>query len=149
MLSKLLFSAAVVSAQAASKVKVDLYYESLCPYCRDLINGSFAEAYKAEGFLDMAEVNYWPYGNAHETQTESGEWDFSCQHGDAECQYNMIETCVVNLVDCPYKAYDILSCMEKKDRVSKYEAVTKSCAPDTFDQIWACYTGSDVNGLQH
>ena len=97
----------------------------------------------------MAEVNFWPYGNAHETQTSSGEWEFSCQHGDAECQYNLIETCVVNLTSCPYKAYDILSCMEKKDRISKYEQVTKSCAPDNFDEIWACYTGADVNAMQH
>ena len=83
--------------EAADKIKIDLYYESQCPGCKQMITTSFAEAMKADGFLDMAEINFWPYGNARETQTTSG-WEFSCQHGTAECQYNFIETCAVNLI---------------------------------------------------
>ena len=40
--------------------------ESECPGCRQMITGSFKEAFAAEGFLDMAEVNLFPYGNASE-----------------------------------------------------------------------------------
>jgi hypothetical protein len=87
--------------EAADKIKIDLYYESQCPGCKQMITTSFAEAMKAENFLDMAEINFWPYGNARETQTSSG-WDFTCQHGTAECQYNFIETCAVNLIACPF-----------------------------------------------
>ena len=55
---------------------MDLYYESLCPY-RNTITVSFANAFGAEGFLDMAEVTFVPYGNAHETKN-GDTWDFTC-----------------------------------------------------------------------
>ena len=122
MISKLIIATSLVAAQMPpdEKVKVDLFYESLCPYCKDMISGSFAEAFKADGFLNMAEVNFWPYGNAHQTQSDSGDWEFRCQHGDAECQYNLIETCVINLTKCPYKAFDIINCIEQKDQDSDF-----------------------------
>jgi interferon gamma-inducible protein 30 len=58
--------------EANDKIKIDLYYESQCPGCKQMITTSFAAAMKADGFLDMAELNFWPYGNAHESQTSSG-----------------------------------------------------------------------------
>lgn len=63
--------------EADDKIKIDLYYESQCPGCKQMITTSFAEAMKADGFLDMAELNFWPYGNARETETSSG-WEFTC-----------------------------------------------------------------------
>jgi hypothetical protein len=70
--------------EVADKIKIDLYYESQCPGCKQMITTSFAEAMKADGFLDMAEINFWPYGNARETKTYTG-WSYKCQHGVAEC----------------------------------------------------------------
>ena len=74
-----------------------LYYESQCPFCRNTITASFAEAMRAEGFLRMANVSLFPYGNAEETKTASG-WSFPCQHGPSECQYNLLEACATKLV---------------------------------------------------
>ena len=74
-----------------------LYYESQCPYCRNTITASFAEAMRAEGFLRMVNVSLFPYGNAEETKTASG-WSFTCQHGPSECQYNLLEACATKLV---------------------------------------------------
>ena len=87
--------------EADDKIKIDLYYESQCPGCKALITTSFAEAMKAKGFLEMAELNFWPYGNAHETKSASG-WTYTCQHGEPECQYNLIETCSKKLITCPF-----------------------------------------------
>ena len=114
--------AAIGVASAADKVKIDLFYESQCPGCRQMITTSFAEAFKADGFLDMAEVNLWPYGNAHEKQTATG-WEFTCQHGEAECQYNLIEACSTNMISCPMMRQNFIDCIEQKDSTTDYEGV--------------------------
>ena len=71
----------------ADKVKVELYYESLCPYSEAIITGSFQTAFSTPGFLDMADVLLVPYGNAHETPS-GDSWTYTCQHGEYECLYN-------------------------------------------------------------
>ena len=49
---------------AGGRLNVSLFYESECPYCRATVTGSFAAAMRAEGFLEMASVALYPYGNA-------------------------------------------------------------------------------------
>lgn len=50
-----------------TKVVIDLYYESQCPACRSQVTGNFKRAMETPGFLNMAEVNLYPYGNARES----------------------------------------------------------------------------------
>jgi hypothetical protein len=38
------------------KVLIDLFYESQCPGCKQMITTSFADAIKAEAFFDMVEI---------------------------------------------------------------------------------------------
>ena len=59
------------------KIKIDVYIESLCPYCKALVTGSFLTAYKKKGFTDMVDITFWPYGNAYFDQNGK----VSCQHG--------------------------------------------------------------------
>jgi interferon gamma-inducible protein 30 len=138
--------------EVADKIKIDLYYESQCPGCKQMITTSFAEAMKADRFLDMAEINFWPYGNARETQTANG-WEFTCQHGTAECQYNFIETCAVNLIQCPFMSFNFMNCMETNDVGTDYEGVANKCATDTkianIADIISCYKGSDAIAMEH
>ena len=81
---KLFYSIAAVAAQEmlfandAPKVIVDLYYEAQCNGCRDAITHSFKKAMHTEGFLDMAEVNLYPYGNAHEKKKLFGGYTYKC-----------------------------------------------------------------------
>jgi interferon gamma-inducible protein 30 len=134
------------------KIKIDLYYESQCPGCKQMITTSFADAMKADGFLDMAELNFWPYGNAHEKQTSSG-WEFTCQHGAAECQYNYLETCAKNLVQCPVQYFNFLNCVETLDTTTDYEGVANKCGTEAqlgnLDDIMSCYKGTDAQALEH
>jgi len=46
------------------KVVIDLYYESQCGGCQDMITTSFAKAIATKGFEQMAQVILHPYGNA-------------------------------------------------------------------------------------
>jgi interferon gamma-inducible protein 30 len=161
MFKNILFTTATVAAcgtgledaDMEAKVVVDLYYESQCPGCKATITGSFADAVKADGFFNMATINLWPYGNAHETQTSSGSWDFTCQHGEAECQWNLVESCSKNLISCPYKSFEFINCIETSDSGTDYETLAKSCATsgdvDNIDDILSCYNGADAILLEH
>ena len=142
-----------MASAANDKVKIDLYYESECPACKTMITSSFDVAFKADGFLNMAEVNLMPYGNAHESK-DGDSWDFTCQHGEVECQYNLVEACAVNLIKCPYMKYEFLNCVENKDGASKdYEGVAKECATQgklkNGDDIVSCYNGPDAIKYEH
>jgi interferon gamma-inducible protein 30 len=132
----------------ADKIKIDLFFESQCPGCKQMITTSFAEAMKADGFLNMAEVNFWPYGNAHMTYTTETGFEFTCQHGTAECQYNFIETCALNLIKCPIQSFDFLNCIENNDVGTDYEDVANKCGTDyniaNIADIISCYKGPDI-----
>merc|ERR1712166_1322332 len=99
LLNLALIAGSVAAYKADNKIAIDLYYEAYCPYCRDQIVGNFKTALATPGFTDMATVTFHPYGNAHETANDKGEWVFSCQHGPTECQYNTLEACAWDLID--------------------------------------------------
>ena len=115
------FAAIILSATlvAAEKVRVELYFESLCPYCQSDITGSFADAFATPGFLDMADVIMIPYGNAHEYR-DGTSWTFTCQHGVDECAYNEIECCSNKYVSDPLTAFNFINCVESNDSKRKY-----------------------------
>ena len=131
-----IFALAALAAAALAtddKVKVELYYESQCPGCRQTITTSFKQAFAAEGFLDMAEVQLVPYGNASEKEGVTGLWEFTCQHGETECVYNSIETCALDiLADVPMDAFNFVLCIEENDKSTSpsqdYNTVVDKCA---------------------
>ena len=146
---------AVSAYRADDKIKVDLYYEAQCPYCRDQLVNNFWTAYNTEGFSDMAVVNILPYGNAHESQSDSGNWVFSCQHGPTECTWNTLEACALDKID---DAFPFIHCIEQnnEDRTApKYDDIATTCAGKagvsdaTVGEILTCYKGDAGNALQH
>lgn len=141
------------------KVGIALYYESQCPGCRDLITTSFKEAFQADGFLDMADVEFVPYGNAQETKTDTGMYKFECQHGPSECIYNTIETCALAKIEDPLVAFQYIDCIERSDESrdpkQDYYTVAMHCCklvnlPEaTILQMEGCATGGEGNELEH
>ena len=74
---------------ANDKVNFSLYYETLCPYCRQFITNQLSRAY--DNILDIINITIIPYGNAHEIfDTTSQTYKFTCQHGPDECVGNLI-----------------------------------------------------------
>mgnify|MGYP001003705402 CR=1 FL=1 len=108
---------------AESKVVIDLYYESQCPACRNQVSNNFKKAMETKGFLNMATVNFHPYGNARERLNAQGSWDFTCQHGVAECQYNLLEACALNYQTDQIQTFEFLACVEGKDTRTNYDTV--------------------------
>ena len=67
-------------------VKVELYYESLCPGCRNFINTMLFPTFDKLRDTGVMEVELVPYGNAHQSQNPDGTWSFTCQHDAPECK---------------------------------------------------------------
>lgn len=141
------------------KVAIELYYESQCPGCREMVTTSFKDAFEKDGFLDMATVELVPYGNAQESQTASGTYDFECQHGPSECIYNTIETCALEKIPCAYKAFQFVDCIERNDEdrdpKQDYYKVAMTCCKltelndETIEAMKTCAVGLEGNQLEH
>lgn len=147
------------AASADEKVMIELYYESQCPGCRELITTSFKDAFQKEGFLDMADVTFVPFGNARETKSASGTYEFECQHGPSECMYNTIEACALDKIDDPMVAFQVIDCIERSDESrdpdQDYYDVAMKCAnlakvdDVTIAKTAACTLGSEGIQLDH
>merc|ERR1712238_578282 len=143
-----------------NKVQVELYYESQCPGCRQLITTSFAAAYHTEGFLDMADITFIPYGNALETQNDDDDdtYSFECQHGASECVYNLIETCAIHKL-LEWTQFQFIKCIEQHDENratdQDYESVALACGKSLgiemslMDEIKACVFSHEGNSYEH
>ncbi|KAG7321536.1 hypothetical protein KOW79_014394 [Hemibagrus wyckioides] len=136
----------VNSSRSADPVTVSLYYESLCPGCRQFLVLQLMPTFIM--LNDIMSVELFPYGNAEEKQV-GDKYEFTCQHGPDECLGNMIETCVMKKV--PSAAVPVIYCMEAAENVVK---AAESClavfSPETsFGDIMACVNGNEGNQLMH
>eukprot|EP00485_Elphidium_margaritaceum_P020753 CAMPEP_0202712746 /NCGR_PEP_ID=MMETSP1385-20130828/44888_1 /ASSEMBLY_ACC=CAM_ASM_000861 /TAXON_ID=933848 /ORGANISM="Elphidium margaritaceum" /LENGTH=109 /DNA_ID=CAMNT_0049372873 /DNA_START=173 /DNA_END=499 /DNA_ORIENTATION=+ len=104
----------------------------------------------------MVNITIYPYGNANENQTSTG-WNFTCQHGANECQGNLVETCVINLVAFDQSQYmDFVIDYETKlkgDPSDPFGTAQKLVSSGSYNVSWdalnACINGAEGNAWQH
>jgi len=138
----------------AEPVKVDLYYESLCPGCRYFFETQLYPAfYKFRG-LGVLNVGLFPYGNAKEEQKSDGSWKFTCQHGKKECTGNIIEACIMSYLDNDSDKYiPVINCMEGSENPIKSSRGCLAALADmnksTINKIHKCAKGKEGNSLMH
>jgi len=138
----------LVPASAAPPVNVSLYYESLCPGCRAMIKTQIYPTYQALKSTGIVNINLYPYGNAREHK-KGQIWVFECQHGEDECQVNLVETCALHLLPPIYKM-PFIHCVETSPSPTIDSG--KNCAIQLgleWDPIFSCYNGSVGNFLEH
>ncbi len=131
-------------------VKIDVFFESLCPDCQDLIKRSFKQFLDFPDHDKLATINFVPFGNAHDHLDEAKqEWVTKCQHGVQECVGNLVEVCAKKKLD-QESFYIFLVCFENKfsSRVDAY-AAAKECSHDQGDAINTCAQGKEGNVLLH
>ncbi len=139
-----------LSLISSSVVKIDVLFESLCPYCKDLIKRSFNEFLDFPDHDKLAVINWVPFGNAYDHWDEAKqEWVTECQHGPQECVGNLVEVCARKKLDLA-SYYNFLVCFENnftaKDNAYK---AAKKCSPDQGDAINYCAQGKEGNILLH
>uniref|UniRef100_A0A8D0GX01 Gamma-interferon-inducible lysosomal thiol reductase n=1 Tax=Sphenodon punctatus TaxID=8508 RepID=A0A8D0GX01_SPHPU len=135
-------------AQHPVPVPVSLYYESLCPACRDFLTAQLFPTWLM--LRTIMNITLVPYGNAQE-KNESGKWHFDCQHGQKECLGNMMETCLIHLLKNPDDYFPIIFCMESGTKlVENLPACMQIYAPSVkLEEIMACVKGDLGNKLMH
>jgi interferon gamma-inducible protein 30 len=117
-LFSLLVVLAVAFADEYPKVKVELYYESLCPSCQAFITGPLTNTLALPDMVAIIDLKMVPYGNTK----KNSDGTFTCQHGVDECTTDVLELCTLyklsgNLTsistgDTSYKAWPFTQCME-------------------------------------
>ncbi|XP_027762119.1 gamma-interferon-inducible lysosomal thiol reductase [Empidonax traillii] len=134
---------------AAAPVELSLYYESLCPACRQFL---VLELFPTWLLLpsEMLNITLVPYGNAQERNV-SGKWDFECQHGPEECLGNMMETCLMHEAKNFSTYFPVIFCLESGSSVTKnLEACLQIYAPELDrGRIAACVQGDTGMALMH
>jgi interferon gamma-inducible protein 30 len=130
---------------------IDVFVESLCPDCMDFIGGSFKRFQEAVDHEELAVVNIYPYGNAHETWDGSA-WKFDCQHGANECYGNTIEACALEHLPRE-EGHNFLICLEGNiRRLSKnFDKALEYCVSEqnVRKTISVCAKGTEGNNLMH
>ncbi|XP_066946306.1 gamma-interferon-inducible lysosomal thiol reductase-like isoform X1 [Macrobrachium rosenbergii] len=85
------------NSTAPPRVKVTVYYESLCPTSRSFFVNQLYPTWRI--LSGIMEVDLNAYGKATDTTTETsqnnsnGDFLCQCQHGPQECQGNKLLTC--------------------------------------------------------
>ena len=90
----------------------------------------------------------YPYGNAKRVQNGSS-WTITCQHGERECQGNLIETCAIKKYDFYSKALPFIICLEENTNVD-WATSGKKCASNLgmdWNQIYGCSTSNEGKGF--
>jgi len=140
----------VVVQSADAPFVIDFYMESLCPYCVQFTTRSLKNFFAREGNEELAIINFVPYGNAKEAQRADGTFQFTCQHGEPECQGNLIETCAVNVLDRT-SANSFIVCLESTYSGDFNAAKDKCLAHDQDSKsvIDQCLASEAANALEH
>jgi len=110
---KTLIAILLILSCASAKVKIDIYFESQCPDCQGMIKNSIEPSMYKDGFFDMVDLNYYPYGNAQTTTYNNGTHYVRCQHGVNECLGNVYENCVLAHTSDKIQRVLAIGCMEK------------------------------------
>ncbi|XP_021720992.1 gamma-interferon-inducible lysosomal thiol reductase-like isoform X1 [Chenopodium quinoa] len=103
------------TSNSAEKVKLDLYYESLCPYSADFIINDLAIIFQ-NGIIDIVDLRLFPWGNAKLTSNNS----FTCQHGPNECLLNTVEACAIHAWPNLDDHFPFITCVESLVYEGKY-----------------------------
>ncbi|NXP94030.1 GILT reductase, partial [Passerina amoena] len=125
---------------AAAPVELSLYYESLCPACREFL---VLKLFPTWLLLpdEMLNITLVPYGNAQvragapgalpgaagpahprlvpQERNDSGKLDFQCQHGPEECLGNMMEACLMHEAKNFSTFFPVIFCLESGSSVTE------------------------------
>ncbi|XP_012545939.1 lysosomal thiol reductase IP30 isoform X1 [Bombyx mori] len=133
------------------KVKIAVYYESLCPDSKKFITTQLAPVWR--DFRGLVKVKMVPYGKSTHDKVD-GKWSFICHHGADECYGNKVQACVLkdrNLQDTekmeiviclmnqtsPDKSLD--TCLTQVDKMSESDKLKRCASSEQGDNLLASY----------
>ncbi|KAD3338481.1 hypothetical protein E3N88_34002 [Mikania micrantha] len=138
-------STEIVPLKEAEKVQVEVYYESLCPYCENFIVNYLIDVF-TEKIDAIADVKLYPYGNAK----VNSNGNITCQHGEQECLLNTVETCAINTWPDVHDHFPFIFCVERYlyfGKSDKWESCFEELSLDP-KPVKDCYTSGLGNQLE-
>ncbi|XP_074640668.1 gamma-interferon-inducible lysosomal thiol reductase-like [Tubulanus polymorphus] len=129
-------------------VQFTLYFESLCPDCKQFVTNQLYPTWMEIG--EIMNLTLIPYGNAEERKA-GNNWVFDCQHGKLECYGNIVETCAIYLLKNIKVYFPLIHCIEQSQSTD-IETVIKQCASThhvDYNSLLKCANSSIGNHLEH
>ncbi|KAK8791136.1 hypothetical protein WA158_005767 [Blastocystis sp. Blastoise] len=136
----------LITLALAQKVNVTAKVESLCPDTIRFFTRTMNEIRKHQDIMDVIDFNIIPYGKA--VTISRSPPTFTCQHGNAECNGNIILNCGLKYIPKNQLAFTI--CLA--ERFSYTEDDVRACASEAgatdgmTESILSCSKG--MEGLQ-
>jgi len=145
---------------SADPVQLQLFFESECPFCQQFITGSLQEAWgHGPEFQKVCNFTLYPFGNAKETKGDGNSYTYTCQHGERECQGNLVEACVWGLsgnnatfyMPFMFEFEGLLSKDKNTDVMKLAEQAGAAVKWDdqTVSDLGDCYSKPEGNRFQH
>ncbi|VEN58291.1 unnamed protein product [Callosobruchus maculatus] len=116
-------------SQAAEKLKVTVYYETLCLDCVIFFRKQLEPTYSE--LVEYIDLDLVPFGKGS-AKKDGGKWKFECQHGEEECEVNAYDSCAVDIAPAP-KAFAFAKC------------TMTQVAPTVKDMIKICAKKSEIS----
>ncbi|CAD5327733.1 unnamed protein product [Arabidopsis thaliana] len=126
------FSSHNLVAGESDKVKLNLYYESLCPSCQNFIVHHLGKIFNTD-LHTITDLKLIPFGNAH----VSDDLTVTCQHGEEECKLNALEACAIRTWPNQRLHYKFIRCVETN--TNAWESCVKKYGGEKA--INDCYNG--------
>ncbi|KAL3172933.1 hypothetical protein MRX96_012677 [Rhipicephalus microplus] len=118
-------------SQIPKTARIQLYYESLCPYSVAFITEQLWPTYVRVGYL--MDVQLVPFGNAFKEQQQEKpnssraerfavgrrqepDYKYSCQHGPDECFGNVVQSCAAHIFNDTILSLAFVTCMSLAER---------------------------------
>ncbi|XP_045782147.1 gamma-interferon-inducible lysosomal thiol reductase-like isoform X1 [Maniola jurtina] len=142
---------ALAKSKRDDKVKIAVYYESLCPDSKKFITTQLAPVWRE--FRGLVKVKLVPYGKSTHDKKDN-KWQFTCHHGPEECYGNKIQSCILKdrslqdtekmeLVIClmtqahPDKSLDV--CLEQVKRQAESDKLKRCADGEQGDNLLATF----------
>jgi len=105
----LVFVAGALAQESPKKLKVAVYYETLCGDSKRFIRSQLGPV-KKSAIGNHFDVELVPYGKASTVKVSPTSYSFECQHGKPECDGNKMHACAIKHIDSPELAMDFIRC---------------------------------------
>lgn len=142
------------SRPLVKNAEIEIYYETLCPYCIDLLNSSVRELFADEELKQRVSLKMYPFGNTLVLWNVSEGYRFwhddavfpifACQHSDQECLGNMIQACALDELGSVDKFVPFALCMASYGGNTGVELSSYACGQELgvdMDTIKKCAFG--------
>jgi len=141
----------IIECQESENVKIDVYYETLCPDSIQFIRRQLYPTFNKIG--EIMDITLIPYGKAEHNEYKE-DVEIYCHHGIKECEGNTIQSCAIQqfnnnmTVILPY-----INCMETEfygRRRPQISSIASKCASDhgiNYTSIETCSSSLDGKRL--